>query len=169
MAKITKSELKQMIREVLKEELSRNKHLREDARQTVDYEALYAALDEAMASSQNIVITNKPGMGTLAHIRKWCDESGLTYTYLSVKDEEVTNALLGYDGMRSSTYNRQLNNINGGVLIIDEYDRARPHDRLGLLSVVAERQYGQLFTIALINNDNLNAAEHSRFPIQFGV
>lgn len=169
MATFTKSELRQMIREVLKEELSRKKRLKEDARQTVDYEALYATLDEAMAGSQNVVITNKPGMGTLAHIRKWCDESGLTCVCLSVKDTYFFDALLGYDDMLSSTYNRQLNNINGSVLIIDEYDRAKPQDRSGLLSVVAERPHGQLFTIALVNNDNLNAAEHSRFPLQFSV
>lgn len=166
MAKFTKSDLRQLIREVLKEELVR---LKEDARQTADYEALYATLDEAMANGKNVLINGQPGMGILAHIRKWCDESGLSCVCFNVKDTEAFDALLGYDDMLSSTYNRQLNNIDGSVLIIDEYDRARPHDRPGLLSVVAERQYGQLFTIALVNNDNLNAAEHSRFPIQFGV
>lgn len=166
MTKFTKSDLRQLIREVLKEELVR---LKEDARQTADYEALYATLDEAMASGKNVLINGQPGMGILAHIRKWCDESGLPYVCLNVKDTEAFDALLGYDDVLSSTYNRQLNNIDGSVLIIDEYDRAKPQDRPGLLSVVAERQYGQLFTIALVNNDNLNAAEHARFPIQFGV
>lgn len=171
MAKFTKSELRQMIREVLKEELSRKKHLKEDARQTVDWDALYATLDDAMASGENVLIKGQPGYGNLANIRKWCDENGLTYVCLNVKDTELLDALLGYDDMLSSTYNRQLNNINGSVLIIDEFDRAKPQDRPGLLSVVSERQYGQLFTIAVVNNrDALNAAEREHFfPLHFEV
>lgn len=148
---MTKSELREMIRSVLKEELRLRENVNEEA-------SLETALDNAYRRQNNILITTQPGMACLARIRKWCDANSLPYVCANARIEDV----LGEIELASI-------DLEGGVLIIDEYNRANPKVRAELLSLINEHTYGQLFTIAVCSagGDKVNSAETRAFDVLF--
>ena len=75
--KITKSELKEMIREALREEL----HLRESTENTgcERITNIESALEQAYTSNANALVVTKPGMSSIAKARAWCEANSLLF------------------------------------------------------------------------------------------
>jgi hypothetical protein len=145
--KMTKSELRQMIRECLKEELGATK----PAENT-----LMDNLDSAFKYKNNVLLHVQSGRGTIAQCSAWANAHNIHLAYINCPSA-VENDL-----------NRIAEEaIPRTVLVLDEYDRARPATRAKLLSAVLEKSCGQMFSIALANGGStINPAESRQFDIE---
>ena len=145
---MTKSELREMIRSVLKEELSLRENVNEES-------SLETTLDKAYRRQSNILIITQPGLGTVASVRKWCNANSVHYVYVNARNKDVLDEI-----ELAST------DLEGGVLIIDEYNRATSRVRAELLRIVNEHSYNQDVTVGICNSDSdypINEAERNRF------
>jgi DNA-binding NtrC family response regulator len=150
--KMTKSELRQMIRECLREELSATKPTEN---------SLIASLDSAVKHKFNVLVHTHAsrGRGVFAQLHAWADTQNIHLVRINCPsiDENDLNRIAEKAIPRT-------------VLVLDEYDRARPATRAKLLSVVLEKSCGQMFSIALIGSSEanlpINAAESRQFDIE---
>ena len=167
--KITKSELKGMIREALGEEL----RLRESS---IESNTITDALDKALRASEraakrgigstpNVLISTQPGRGVITTCHSWAQNNNIDIRIVDcTKIDDIPSFMS--DTLRYG---------KGHVLVLDNYDRATPKVRAGLLTVINENSCGQLFTVAIAvgrNDSNelqvgypINSAERSQFEI----
>ena len=156
--KITKSDLKQMIREALREELK----LHENTELTAKNE-LASILSDALAGSyhadtENVLVRiTSAGQGVLSAIRAWASENGVRTYFISAQDTEF---------FRDPS--RFLDKTRGAVLIFDEFNRVHPRDKIAATEILSMASAGQLFTIACVNGE-LPAAETKLFTYQHTV
>ena len=148
-----KSELNQLIHEILKEELSRV-NLKEGAEQAPELEA---TLSKAFNHGENVFVATPPGMATIARICKWCDANGIPYVLMNARDTELMANL----GSQAET----LSDADGGLLIVDEYGRANPRTRAMLLTIINEHTYGQVASVVVTPGMGfpINDAELNKF------
>lgn len=153
--KLAKSELKEMIREALREELS----LRENTNQSnLITKNIMNALDKSKVAANrgkahNILVTaSTAGRGIIATCHKWARENSVNIYVVDCRAMENLEA--------------ELKNFKSkAVIILDNYNRAHPKDRAQLLRLIVERTHGQLFTVAITapNSAPLTDAEVYRF------
>jgi len=128
--KITKSELKSMIREALREEL----HLRESENYSTTTDKLTAALDKAVATGVSgrptrvLITSSKPGVGVIARCKAWEKAKGIKVAYITAK-----NFL--YD---SFELDRFMASTGATAVLIDEFERVDSNTGSDILSAVAE-------------------------------
>jgi hypothetical protein len=120
----------------------------------IDEPDINDVLTDAFISRDNVLIFSDPGTSTLAKIRNGCAK-GPRCVVVSAKDPDVLKKL--------DSYSMHLSNR---VLVIDEYDRAKPMVRAKLFSIISEHTYGQSTTVAICYGDgdfHINDAEYARF------
>jgi hypothetical protein len=144
--KITKSELKTMIREALREELMTSMPRLKESSSGFSDTILTDTLNKALKTGANVAIDTQPGKGTIAAIKHWAKYNGLKTYMIGANSEEIK-----YVDELGDTFGLDANT----VLIIDEYDRIAPENRAYILSNVIEG--GQLFAIACYNSANRNS------------
>jgi hypothetical protein len=150
---MTKSELRQMIRAVLKEELST----------TTEHtgKTLAASLDSAIKYKSNVLLHTQAGRGTFAQCSAWANTQNVHLAYINCASADAVAEL-----------NRIAEEaIPRTVLYLDQYNRARPMTRAKLFSAVLDKYCGQIFSIA-INYTNagstpIDVAETSKFNIEY--
>jgi hypothetical protein len=147
--KITKSELKEMIREALREELN----LKESS-DGATQNALESTINKALSAARrgiarDILVISSPGTATHAKIRECIKANGYEATMISARSDFEN---IGLDAA-------------GKVLIVDEYNRATPRSKAKLFSIIFEQAMDQLFTIAVFNDNGgyIDEAERSKF------
>jgi hypothetical protein len=163
---MTKSELRQMIREVLKEELSLRENSESTTNTTSNTEVI-AALNEALSNanfnvpSNVLIMSPDAGRGVVNTCKNWARSNNIQVIYIDCR----------------KTYEQELELMlqkvkPGTVLFLDEYHRASSQVKDKLFDVIKENKYGQLFTIAYALTvfaditTQLKPAEKNMFDIQ---
>ena len=129
--KMAKSELRQIIRECLREELGTTDHTENN---------LMASLDSAAKHKSNVLLHTLPRRSTVAKLCAWAASQRVHLAFINCASADAVAEL-----------NRIAEEaIPRTVLVLYQYDMARPATRARLLTAVSEKSCGQMFSIAVI-------------------
>jgi hypothetical protein len=134
--KMTKNELRQMIREMLHEELKLVESKQPDIK---------TLLTNAKENGGNVLIKSAPGAGTINSLRIWAKENNLKLHSFSAK------TLLDAEVKPSS--------LAGGVVLLDGLDRANPKDFDKVFDLVQLIAKSAAFVIAVADDTAVLTSE----------
>jgi D-Tyr-tRNAtyr deacylase len=136
--KITKSELKEMIREALREELYLRENMADDSALVSVSQKLKYAIDKNETVIVNI--SSDAYEAAMTEIKKYLTKCNLKYENVDAGKSDCLAVLNTLD-------------VQGGVLIVDNYNKASAGMRSNLVYALKSSANGQLFNVLVCVND----------------